>query len=252
MEPNEGDALEQVVQEESQEGPTREELRAELEKAQKEAEKYKQDYANFQKTYQKALEEGRISKSLDDKFTALIDRFDELEMNQAILQDRLQTFGQSDFNLQEVTPQERESAVEKTRKEREARLAKQREKEELSRQISDFRRMLEVAGLSEDDPEVQEKLMTLPTPRDAIEKLPALIRERNERNQAEAEKTKKEKESMEQAEQAKKEAGENGELISPVNPPGKGGILDDNAFLEAYMKGETSDHKRAEQILKGD
>lgn len=226
--------------------------RAEAEKHKQEAEKHKQDYANFQKTYQKALEEGRISRSLDDKFTDMINRFDELEMNQAILVDRLQTLGQDNFNLQEATPQERESAVEKTRKAREERMAKQREQEEEARDVDRFSKMLEVSGIPKDDPEVIEKLLSLPTPREAIDKFPAFVKERNERNRADAEKAQKEKEEMAAAEKEKEEAGKNGELLQPESPPGQNGILDDNAFLEAYAKGEVDDHKRAQKILKGD
>lgn len=220
-------------------------LMEEVSKYKGEAEKYKTDYTNFQKTHQKAIEEGRITKSVEDMMNSLQSRFDELEMNQAILLDRPTQMTEYDLGTQP-----KDVNVDKLRQERDQRQRKETEADNMQKGINAFMKGIKLAGLDWEDPEIKKDFALYPTPWEALDALPEYVAKITDQKQLEVDATQKQKEEIAQKEAERKVAEQNGELDQPALAGNTSTANNDESFLQIYSEGNSNDHARAKKLLK--
>lgn len=226
--------------------PTVEQLKADLAQAQGEAEKYKKDYSGLQASHQKAVEEGRITQGLQETLNGMKARFDELEMNDAILLDRS---NQPTDEYSQTPSQPNNLAVMKLQEERAKRQTEQQAQAVTDLQNQLFYTEAEKYGINPhtDEDFKDEVIRTSSGPEDGRLKIAPFAEKRKLKLQADKEKADAEQQVLDEAKQKRDDAVSKGEL-DPVTPS-TGGAGESQKLKRGDVSRLTREAKNPQELI---
>ena len=244
MEEQKGDAVE-VPESKAQEA---EELQKQVEARQQQSEKALTDYKNLQATHQKAIEEGRITQGLATQLERMETRFEDLEMNQAILLDKIATTNSFEEPQQAVQSAQATLIEERAKRQKEAD-----EQKQFNQALELFNETAKANGIDVKDPDfIAAVVKTSTGPAEALSKIVPYAEKQKADKQAEAERKAKEEEEAVKQEEEIKAAETSGELdqLGVGAPAGTGGGIpttekEFNEWLEG-LSDEEFREKRSE------
>lgn len=210
-------AVEAPESEPAQEEPSAEELKRELEETRRLAQEAEERYKGLQKTHQQAIEEGRITKGVQERLDSLQQEMWNQKKMSAMLIDtiRKQAVPSDMESYMQQNPQQVESAVAQVEREMAEAEARRRAEAEMTLKVRLFNSEAKAAGLSEED--IKEIIYNSPNgPDEAMPKIPLYAEKAKAKKAEVAEREEKERKMREEKEKAREDAKKKGETAVPV------------------------------------